>query len=35
VKDFYNKNYKILKKLRKTLRDGKTAQVYELAELIV
>jgi hypothetical protein len=31
----YNKNYKILKKLQKTLEDGKTSHVHGLAEWIL
>jgi rubrerythrin len=40
VKDFYNENYKILKKetikkLKKTLEDGKNFHVHQSAELIL
>jgi hypothetical protein len=35
VKVCYSENYKILKKLKKTLQDGKTFQVHESPELIL
>jgi DNA polymerase/3'-5' exonuclease PolX len=34
VKDLYNENYKTLKKLQKTVKDGKTSHVHGLADLI-
>jgi hypothetical protein len=35
VKDLYNENYIILKKLKDTLDDGNIFHVHELAELIL